>query len=161
MARTLFIIIIIFAGAYLASQAFYALSDFVGSDGTEVEETQVYINDAVFVAETARTQEEVSTGLSGRPRLAKNKGMLFIFSTAGFYQFWMPNMHFPIDIIWINDSKVVDITENVSNIFDPANPTYYRPSEAVNYVLEVNAGSVLRHGIKVGDSVFIETLPSR
>lgn len=92
-------------------------------------------------------------GLSGRSALGADRGMLFIFSRAGMYRFWMPDMHFPIDILWIDNGKVIDADENVSPKFDPLRPVFYTPSRPVRYVLEVNAGFMKRHTIRIGDPV--------
>lgn len=103
--------------------------------------------------ELATTGVAQQKGLSGRNSLDADSGMLFIFARPDTYRFWMPDMHFPLDMIWIQNGKVVDITENVSNQFDPANPRFYTPSSPAQYVLEVNAGFAKRHGIRVGDTV--------
>lgn len=103
--------------------------------------------------EVVQTSEAVRKGLSGRASLASDSGMLFIFSKPDIYQFWMPDMHFPIDIIWINDGKVVDIDAEVSNAFDAAHPAFYRPKVPVQYVLEVNAGFAARQYITVGSTI--------
>ncbi|MEK7554540.1 MAG: DUF192 domain-containing protein [Patescibacteria group bacterium] len=90
---------------------------------------------------------EITKGLSGRESLSQDRGMLFVFANPDRYRFWMPDMHFPIDIIWIEEGKVVGIAENVSNEFDPVDPEFYLPPVPVRYVLEVNAGFSKKHGI--------------
>jgi len=109
----------------------------------------------VEIATTSAAQQK---GLSGRPSLDADKGMLFIFGRPDQYSFWMPDMHFPLDIIWIQDGKVVDIDKDVSNEFNPAAPKFYSPSSPVKYVLEVNAGFAMRHGIRTGDAVTFNNL---
>ena len=52
-------------------------------------------------------------GLSGRSSLAENEGMLFIFDTPAVYEFWMKDMNFPLDFIWINNGLVVDLSEHI------------------------------------------------
>ncbi len=104
----------------------------------------------VEVAADAATQQK---GLSGRVSLDAQSGMLFIFDKSAIYTFWMPDMNFPIDIIWINDNKVIDISANVSNDFDPQNPDFYEPVEPAQYILEVNAGFSEKENIKIGDTV--------
>lgn len=105
---------------------------------------------SVEVAEDTASREK---GLSGRISLAAESGMFFIFPRAGSWRFWMPNMNFPIDIIWIEDGKVVGIEADVSNEFDPVNPRFYVPPKPVQYVLEVNAGFAKSKNVKVGDKV--------
>lgn len=121
--------------------------------GPAAGEPQVRIGNAAVTVELARTSEEVQRGLSGRMSLPESSGLLFIFGAPDRYRFWMPDMYFPIDIIWINGGKVVDISADVSNEFDPLKPKFYSPREPAQYVLEVNAGFAARHGIRIGDEV--------
>ncbi len=108
--------------------------------------------------EIARTGEERAKGLSGRPSLEPGQGMLFIFPEPGNHSFWMPDMNFPIDIIWITDGKVVGIEKNVSNEFDPKNPEFFTPPRPVKYVLEVNAGFADSHDIGIGNDVIFHNI---
>lgn len=101
--------------------------------------------------EVADTSEERARGLSGRENLSENQGMLFIFESADYHSFWMKDMIFAIDIIWIGeDKKIVDITKNAKQESYPAS---FRPKSPAKYVLEVNAGFSDRHKIKIGDLV--------
>lgn len=113
----------------------------------------VRIADISIPVELATTSEAIVKGLSGRTSLDHDKGLLFIFGAPARYRFWMPDMNFPIDILWLGEDKVVDITQEVSNNFDPLNPIFYRPAQPVRYVLEVNAGFAESHKLKIGDSV--------
>jgi len=95
-------------------------------------------------------------GLMFRKGLKENEGMLFIFRRPGYYSFWMLNMKFPIDIIWISeDKKIVDFVTAypLKNEFK-----IFRPKEKALYVLEVNKGFVKKNNIRVGDKVEIEYL---
>lgn len=65
-------------------------------------------------------------------------------------------MRFPIDIIWINNGKVVDVSRNASNDFNILKPRFYRPKEPAQYVLEVNAGFAEKKGIVIGDTVLFK-----
>lgn len=113
----------------------------------------VEINNVKIPVEVVRTQAEVEKGLSGRVSLDAASGMLFIFAQPDYYRFWMPNMNFPIDIIWIKDDRIVEISPNVSNKFDPKNPKFYTPPQPADRVLEVNAGFAKNKNIKVNDDV--------
>lgn len=114
---------------------------------------QIKINDKVIHVELAQTESQRSQGLSNRESLPRDHGMLFVFDKASIYRFWMKDMKFPLDFIWINGDKVVDLTENVPAPANNDNLPLYWPKETVNYVLEVNSGFVAENQIKVGDTV--------
>jgi len=103
----------------------------------------------------AKTEQEQVTGLSGRASLDKNTGMLFIFATAEYQRFWMIKMRFPIDIIYIDNNKIVDIVPDapVPTTNDPTKLPIYTSKAPANYVLEINASQASDNKFKVGDTV--------
>lgn len=115
----------------------------------------VTIDGHTFTVEVARTQKEREVGLSGRNSLARDHGMLFLFDkptvTVGF---WMKNMHFPLDIIYINGTKVVTVFQDLPPGKGDNPPTYY-PGSAADKVLEIPAGSAKKYTITSGDDVKI------
>lgn len=115
--------------------------------------SQVCIRRGCVSVELAVTSEAQQRGLSGRAVLPPTQGMLFIFAAPGVPSFWMKDMQFPIDIIWINNQTVVDVSENVpvpKNFWEL--PTY-SPSSPVTHVLEVNAGWASANGVQIGDQL--------
>ena len=128
------------------------------------------VGNHTFLVEIADTDELREKGLSRRESLGENEGMLFIFPTKSLPGFWMKNMNFPLDFLWISDDKIVDITENVqpsdgggtSNVpaesdgGADANLKSYFPEKPVNMVLEINGGLVQKLGIREGDTVIIK-----
>lgn len=114
------------------------------------------INGHVFTYDIALTEHAKERGLSGRKSLKDNEGMLFIYRDKSDYGFWMNEMLFPIDIIWIDDTTIADITPNVPAP-EPGDEIQhlpiYRPKAWVNRVFEVKAGTTEKLGIKVGDIV--------
>lgn len=124
----------------------------------ETKKPLVRIGSINIPVEIAATEETREKGLSGRPSLDKNKGMLFIFPKPNFHQFWMRDMNFPIDIIWIDNGRVIGITPDVSNNFDQKNPRTYSPSQPAQYILEVNAGFSTKNKIKIGDVIAFENI---
>lgn len=112
-------------------------------------------NHKIFV-KVAKSDEEKRQGLSGQEKLADNQGMLFDFTgeTNARPGFWMKEMKFGLDLIWIKNKKIIGITANVPapNSADEKLPLYSPPS-AVDMVLEVNAGWSEKNKIKVGDEV--------
>jgi uncharacterized membrane protein (UPF0127 family) len=107
--------------------------------------------------EVAITSMAQFKGLSWRKSLEEKGGMLFVFSSPNFYAFWMKDMIFPLDIIWIAGDQIVDISKNLPPARSDFMPTY-TPAEPANYVLEVNAGWADRYGIKIGDKVEIKII---
>ena len=100
--------------------------------------------------EIARTPAQQVQGLSGRAQLDWGQGMLFVYD--GYVQpgFWMKDMNFSLDIIWIRDLAVVDISKNLPPEGEtPQN--HYFPSVPVNLVLEVPAGYIDDNDVKIGD----------
>jgi len=101
--------------------------------------------------ELATTLEARTQGLSYRATLAEGDSMLFVFDQPGFYSFWMKDMNFPIDIIWIDeDLRVVYIKENA----EPSSyPEAFTPSKKALYVLETVSGFSSENSLKEGDKV--------
>ncbi|MFZ2556208.1 MAG: DUF192 domain-containing protein [Minisyncoccia bacterium] len=93
-------------------------------------------------------------GLSGIPDLAPDQGMLFVFEEDGMYSFWMHDMLFSIDILWLAaDGRVVHIEKDLSPESYPQSFTSHSPAR---YVLEVPAGFSDKHGIIIGSSASLE-----
>ncbi len=118
---------------------------------------QVVVGGAVFTIDIASTEEEKRIGLSGREGLAPTSGMLFLYETGRPYQFWMKDMLFAIDILWIApDCTVGDITHELqppkSGAPDSEIPRA-SPSVEAAHVLEIAAGASSRLGLQVGDPV--------
>lgn len=105
--------------------------------------------------EIARNAVSVKKGLSGRDYLDTDSGMLFIFSQPDYYRFWMPNMNFPLDIIWIANGRVAGISKNIIPEINMVKPKFYTPPKPVLYVLEVNAGFADKNNISVGDAAAV------
>ena len=121
----------------------------------KIQEIQyVTLGDVKVKVDLALTPEEQARGLSGRVSLGENEGMLFVFPALGRHFFWMRDMNFAIDIIWIDENqKVIYIEKNAS----PASfPNSFGPNADSKYVLEVNAGFADLHYLKVGDEVQLD-----
>ena len=100
----------------------------------------------VELALTPRAQEQ---GLSGRKSLKEDEGMLFVFPQKGRYPFWMKDMNFAIDIIWINENnKVIYIQKDAR---PDSYPETFRSNEDAIYVLEVTSSFSDKNNLKVGD----------
>lgn len=115
--------------------------------------SKVRIGNAVFTVEVAATEVQKQNGLGGRVSMPEAHGMLFPYDHKEQYEFWMKGMQFPLDFIWIDGKTITDIEEFVPPPMGSERPIIVKPSVAVDKVLEVNAGTVARIGIKVGDTV--------
>ena len=106
---------------------------------------------SVYLADTEEKQER---GLAVFDQLGENEGMLFVFDETGKYSFWMKDMKFAIDIIWIGENKeIIYIKKNATpesypESFEPENPT-----RDTKYVLEIPAGFSEKNNLKIGDMV--------
>lgn len=113
---------------------------------------RVYIGNACIRVDIADSDSEREQGLMFRDGLDEDQGMLFIFEKEDIYCFWMKNMNFPLDIIWINKgNKIVDIKKNVPCSQD--NLEVLAPNDRALYVLELNAGFADKNNIEIGDRV--------
>ena len=111
------------------------------------------INGHTFSLYLAKTANDQEVGLAKFNKIENNKGMLFIFPKADYYSFWMKNMKFPIDIIFINNTRIVDIFQNVPIQKNNNNLPTYTTGEKADKVLEINAGLSNAYKIKIGDAV--------
>ncbi|MEK9143004.1 MAG: DUF192 domain-containing protein [Patescibacteria group bacterium] len=120
-------------------------------------QSSVTIRGTRFFVDLAITSQEKEIGLGNRLTLPSDHGMLFVYDHKEVFPFWMKNMRFPIDIIWIDNRTIVSISKNVPI---PTAPTeqlpLYHPSVPVDKVLEVNAGLTDTYGISVGDKIIIK-----
>ena len=103
--------------------------------------------------EIVATAEERGVGLGGRESLAEYEGMLFVFEEPGVYGFWMKGMKFGLDFIWISQSRVVEVAQDVRPPVADYVPEVYQPKQPIEAMLEVNAGWVKRNNVKIGDEV--------
>lgn len=112
------------------------------------------INNKKLVVEIADSQKEKQKGLSGRNSMASDHGMLFSFNEPSYNTFWMKDMAFNLDFIFVNDGFIVQIVENVPY---PAKaddePQVIESDVLTDAVIEVNAGFVKDNKIQIGDEV--------
>lgn len=133
-----------------------ALFFFLIGISTLAKTPKITINNRTFNLYIAKSSRDKEVGLSKYTNLSQNQGMLFPFGTASNYSFWMKDMQFPIDIIFIRNNKIVVIYQNVQPPQKNQNLTIYRPQELSDTVLEINAGLSEKYGFKNGDFVKID-----
>ena len=98
--------------------------------------------------ERVSNRKSLTKGLSGRESMPDSQGMLFIFASPEIRCFWMKEMKFPLDIIWMDANKyIVTVEENVQpNTY----PNSFCPDQQSQYVIEVNSGVSKRAGLVEG-----------
>lgn len=112
---------------------------------------QLIVNGHYLNAELASNYAEQTQGLSGRACLGSSQAMLFQFNQPGYYPFWMKNMRFAIDIVWLDQAKqVVDIAPSVS---PRTYPHTFSNSQPAQYVVEMAAGQAQKLGIGTGSNI--------
>lgn len=161
----LFVLIFLLAGGTFIAQKYLQNRDFGGQVGTSTATVApskiptATINNRKFNLEIARTPIEKEIGLSTKEKLDENAGMLFPFESPSYYSFWMKDMKFPIDIIYIKEGRIITIHKNVR---PPASanetPRIYNSTDPADTVLEINAGLSEKYNFKVGDIVTFENL---
>ena len=124
-----------------------------------VEVNQIHfvkIAGKILKVDLALTLEEQEQGLSGRNKLREDESMLFVFDYINKHPFWMKDMNFAIDIIWIGENlRVVYIKKNAQ---PESYPETFLPKQDAKYVLEVLSQFSEKNNLKEGDRV--EFLPS-
>ena len=106
-----------------------------------------------FEVELAITQTERSNGLMYRNHLDQNKGMLFIFPNEDNHSFWMKNTLIALDVIWVNKKKEVVFINKNSRPCTNNSCFTIEPNTPAKYVLEINANTCDKIGLKVGDKL--------
>jgi uncharacterized membrane protein (UPF0127 family) len=111
----------------------------------------ININNNFYNLFLARSSEERAKGLSGREGLQENEGMFFVFPKEGRHGFWMKDMSFPVDALWLNkEAEVIYIVENMKPESFPK--TYY-PDIPATFVVELPINTVAKTKVKVGDKI--------
>jgi len=115
---------------------------------------QMFLPDGFAVtAELAVTTEERQLGLMFRKKINPDQGMLIVFERENFYSIWMKNMKIPLDLLSLDGKKrIVHIERNVPPCKEEPCPSYSSRFPAM-YVLELKAGSVNEHKLKMYDRI--------
>ncbi len=115
----------------------------------------VKIGDQLITVDIAEKTIDQERGLSGRKDLCADCGMLFIFTHKKQRTFWMNDMQFDIDVLWISDEVIVGMQENVS--YERQSQEIFSSQKPVDKVLELPAGFIEKHKVIIGQKVeFLE-----
>jgi uncharacterized protein len=113
--------------------------------------TQMTIGSGTYTIEIARSDPDRTRGLMGRESLASDHGMIFLFATEQRIAFWMKNVPFPLDIVFLDSGgKVVDMKRML-----PFDLRQVWSDVPARYAIELAAGAVKDNGLKIGDRITI------
>lgn len=119
----------------------------------QMKTREIRLHDRVLMLELADTPAEREQGLSDRSSMRTDHGMLFVFPKPYTYTFWMPRMHFDLDVIWLQGSRVVDVVRLPAPQTSSETPARHTPVEPADRVLELVAGQAAVYGLSAGASV--------
>jgi uncharacterized membrane protein (UPF0127 family) len=103
-------------------------------------------------AEVMMHPEDMIRGMMYRDSLPPDRGMLFIHGEPGQYTYWMYQVKIPLDIIWLDAQKrIVEMSPHTPPCTTRASECpHYGGNVKALYVLELAAGSIERHGLRIG-----------
>ena len=141
LASVLFLLFSFITEGALAQEFSYAHATVITQKGVSIP------------VEVSDTPEKRSLGLGKRDKLENGWGMLFVFEKRIPHSFWMKNMRFPIDIIWLDNQRIVELAENVPPPQEGESPKVMEPSIPSNFVLELESGRARALGLNVGQKL--------
>lgn len=103
------------------------------------------------ILEVAADDQSRMKGLSGREKLADDRGMLFVADQVEVQCFWMKEMNFSLDLVWLDEDKKVTKLER--GLAPETYPTQFCSTVPDKYVVELTAGSIDRLGIELGEQM--------
>ena len=111
-------------------------------------DNQATINDQLIPLEIMTTPEEQMRGMMGRDSL--DGGMLFPYGEAGERSFHMQNCKIPLDIIFITQGKITNISPDCPPCLEDECPQY---TGVADNVLELPGGYSQQNNINIGDHI--------
>jgi len=140
-------------GLILVSVVFVMFAAWLLLAPHRVASKELTIGSRVLHVDMATTEAQRERGLGGRTSMTNDQGMLFVFPERGVYPFWMKDMQFPLDIVWIDHGTVTE----VATLEPPANaakqPQEYMPKFPADHVLEINADQAKKLGLAPGTAI--------
>ncbi|MGH6808484.1 MAG: DUF192 domain-containing protein [Ensifer adhaerens] len=101
-----------------------------------------------LTVELAIDADQREQGLMFRRSMAPDHGMLFDFGETRRVMMWMKNTHLALDMLFVDKRGIV---RTIHQDAVPFSEAIIDSGEPVAFVLELNAGTVKRLGIKPGD----------
>lgn len=141
------------SGLYISIAVAILVTAMLAISPKKISQPKVVLGNVEVFVEIADTVDLRAKGLSGHKKLGTNEGMFFIFPEPGQHGFWMRDMLFPIDIIWLDSMyRIVDVSKNAT---PESYPKIFVPRAFAQYVLEVPSGFFDEHKLKIGNMLEI------
>ena len=135
---------------YLLLSVPIALASVFSQHSRAAGTADIQVDNSRFHVEIAETPQERQQGLMFRTSLPPDHGMLFIQPQAAPTAFWMKNTYIPLDLLYFDsDGRLLEIHAETPPCTVPTCPTY-NSDGPIKYILELNAGSAQRLGLKPG-----------
>lgn len=143
-------IIYLFAGIVLIGWGVYL------AKASDTHSIYANLGGQVLTLKVADTPKLQKKGLSGSKPLTLNDGMIFVFPKPEKYYFWMKDMTFPIDIIWLDESyKIISVEENAT---PESYPKIFVSAEPAQFVVELKAGFYREHNLSIGSVMEVQRI---
>jgi uncharacterized membrane protein (UPF0127 family) len=146
MQKLLFSICLLF----LIIGAFYYIAK-ISTNSDSNYTKQLKVGEKVFLINTVSTAALKSLGLSYTKKICDNCGMLFVFEEADYHSFWMKDMNYDLDIVFIDQDK--NISEVFKNVKKENFPEKIQNKNIAQYVLEINSGAFDKYDLNIGDKL--------
>jgi uncharacterized membrane protein (UPF0127 family) len=132
-----------------------SLKEYLGNinvNNSEFLKGYIITDNYKVLVDIAITDKQLQDGLAIKNSIKENEGMLFFLGEPRKASFWMKDMKFPIDIIWLNESfSIVHIEHELQPCESVFSCKSYKPNSEALYVFETIAGFANKHDLKTGD----------
>ncbi len=110
-----------------------------------------------ILLENAKTERDKIKGLANRPYIEENTGMVFFYESQSEQAFWMRNVNFPLDIIFMRESKITRMYKNAKPCTTEI-CKIYTSKGLTDKVIELPAGFCKKHKLKKGNFILVKEL---
>jgi uncharacterized protein len=120
----------------------------------------VSLHGTKYSVEFATDDAQREHGLMDRTHMDADHGMLFVFPGDAPRAFWMKNTLIPLDILYFDSARKL-VAMQLNALPCKSDPCALYPSGDLpaRYVLELNAGTAGKLGLKLGDELSIDGTP--
>lgn len=146
------LIIILIGGTFLFIGALVLVSQ--KSQDKQQAAAKIFLKTETLTAAILDTPTAKQKGLSGQDKLAPHQAVLMIFPEPGEYGIWMPNMKFPIDVIWLDQNQQIVHLE--PNVTPDSYPQTFYPNKPAQLIIEANIKTIENNHLQLGDKIIIK-----